>query len=248
MIDGVEVIDFHGHTGAWEFYNMGDDLPRQLHAMDAAGVDRSCRFNIFHIRPHQAHNELAQTVAASEGRLIGFAYASPLNPEMVAETRRAIDVLGFCAIKIYPPTGDITLTDVRWKPLFDFANARELAIISHTGVERSCSPSMFNEIAPQYPKVKFVIGHSGNVHPHRGHAIEAARAHDNVFLETCSTNRQTRFIEDLVQGAGAEKVLFGSDVPLMDPRVQIGKILCASISDEQKRMVLGTNARRLLKL
>jgi predicted TIM-barrel fold metal-dependent hydrolase len=41
-------------------------------------------------------------------------------------------------------------------------------------------------------------------------------------------------------------VLFGSDVPLMDPRPQIGKIITARISDEAKRLALGGNAERLL--
>jgi len=43
-------------------------------------------------------------------------------------------------------------------------------------------------------------------------------------------------------------VLYGSDLPLMDPRSQIGKIITAQISDAAKRLVLGDNARRLLRL
>ena len=46
--------------------------------------------------------------------------------------------------------------------------------------------------------------------------------------------------------AGADRVLFGSDTPLMDPRSQLGKIITANISDEAKRQILGDNARRLL--
>ena len=43
-------------------------------------------------------------------------------------------------------------------------------------------------------------------------------------------------------------MLFGSDMPLMDPRPQIGKILTARLSDEAKHLLLGGNAARLLKL
>jgi predicted TIM-barrel fold metal-dependent hydrolase len=49
-----------------------------------------------------------------------------------------------------------------------------------------------------------------------------------------------------VNEAGADRVLFGSDMPLMDPRPQIGKIITADISDEAKQLILGDNARRLL--
>ena len=51
-----------------------------------------------------------------------------------------------------------------------------------------------------------------------------------------------------MNGAGAERVLYGSDVATMDPRPQIGKIITADITDEAKRLVLGENARRLLRM
>ena len=53
-------------------------------------------------------------------------------------------------------------------------------------------------------------------------------------------------IEELVDGVGVDRVLFGSDMPLMGPRTQIGKIITARISDEAKQKILGGNAGRLL--
>jgi predicted TIM-barrel fold metal-dependent hydrolase len=50
-----------------------------------------------------------------------------------------------------------------------------------------------------------------------------------------------------VNEAGADRVLFGSDQPLMDPRSQLGKIITAEISEAAKRQVLGENACRLLR-
>ena len=67
-------------------------------------------------------------------------------------------------------------------------------------------------------------------------------------METCSTFRTPGVVEQLVNEAGADRVLYGSDIPVMDPRAQIGKIITAEISDEAKRQVLGGNARRLLGL
>jgi predicted TIM-barrel fold metal-dependent hydrolase len=54
-------------------------------------------------------------------------------------------------------------------------------------------------------------------------------------------------IEQLVNEAGADRVLFGSDTPLMDPRGQLGKIITADISDKAKEQILGLNAQRLLR-
>ena len=55
-------------------------------------------------------------------------------------------------------------------------------------------------------------------------------------------------IEQLVNAAGASRILYGSDMPLMDPRSQLGKIITAPISDAAKRLIVGENARRLLCL
>ena len=48
MIDGVHVIDFHGHVGRWDRYGMIDEPAKILHALDLAGIDQACLFNIFH--------------------------------------------------------------------------------------------------------------------------------------------------------------------------------------------------------
>jgi uncharacterized protein len=249
MIDGVQVIDFHGHVGRWDRYGMIDEPARMLHAMDAAGIDRSCINNIFHPDGTTSNDLTARFVAQAPERFIGFAYVSPLMPErMLPELSRAFDVLGFAAIKLYPPYTPWPLNEPQWEPIYRFANARGLAIMFHTGSEPQSLPKLVGEIAPRYPRANFVMGHSGNTPLERGQAIAAAQANPNVYLETASTFRTPGVIEQLVSEAGASRVLYGSDVPLMDPRSQLGKIITAQISDAAKRQILGDNARRVLRL
>ena len=72
--------------------------------------------------------------------------------------------------------------------------------------------------------------------------------HSCFWIPNLSTFREPGVIERLVAEAGADRVVFGSDVPLMDPRPQLGKIITAEISDDEKRLVLGENAKQLLSL
>jgi uncharacterized protein len=249
MIDDTEIIDFHGHVGEWDIFDMHDDADKIIHAMDAGGIDRSCLFNIFHPDGTTGNDQTAAFVSQHPDRFIGFAYVSPLMPErMVAELERAIDVLNFSAIKIYPPYVPWPMDEPVWDPIYQLANERGLAVITHTGSEETCWPVLVGKVAARFPDANFVIGHSGNAEPYRTQAIEAAQQYENVYLETCSTFREPGVVERLVNEAGADRVLFGSDVPLMDPRTQLGKIITADITDDQKRLVLGANARRLLKL
>jgi uncharacterized protein len=249
MIDGIKVIDFHGHVGRWERFGMDDDPALMLRAMDAVGIDLACVFNVFYPDGTTGNNATACFVAQHPDRFIGFAYVSPLMPErMVPELLRAIDELRFAAIKLYPPYTPWALNEPPWEPIYQFADERGLTIILHTGPEVQSQPRFIADIAPRYPNANFVAGHAGNTPLERAQAIAAVQAHPNVYVETCSTFRTPGVVEQLVNEAGADRVLFGSDLPLMDPRAQLGKIITAEIDDQAKAKVLGGNAQRLLRI
>ena len=103
-------------------------------------------------------------------------------------------------------------------------------------------------MAERFPNINWVLAHSGNARTGQAQAVEAARACPNIYLETCTSFGDHTTITDLVNGAGEDRVLFGSDMPLMDARNQVGRIVNADISTEAKRKVLGLNAIKLLDL
>ena len=249
MIEGHSVIDFHGHVGRYDDLEMVDDQAVTLRAMDAVGIDKSCVFNIYYPDGRTGNDETLAFVNRHPDRFVGFAYVSPLLPDLVVpELERAVDELGLRAIKLYPPYTPYPLNHPAWDRVYGFANERGLTILSHTGPGAPSEPRHLGEAAPRFPNANFVAGHAGNSEPYRSQAIKVAQDCPNVYLETCSTFRTPGVIEELVDRAGPDRVLFGSDTPLMDPRPQIGKIITAAIDGEAKRLVLGENARRLLKL
>lgn len=248
MIDGTMVIDFHGHTGGNESNGMKDDPELMIRTLDAAGVDRACLFNCFHPTGGPGNDLTASFVAKYPDRFIGFAYVSPLlSPaEIRAELTRCFDELGFIGIKVYSNYFLWGYDAPPYHPIYQFANERGAPLIFHASIEPLSRPALLGNVAPQFPDAYFVAGHSGNTPAGRAEAIAAANACPNVYLETCSTFRTPGAIEELVAGAGADHVVYGSDQPLMDPRPQIGKIITADLPDEAKRLILGDNARRLL--
>ena len=110
------------------------------------------------------------------------------------------------------------------------------------------NPHRFIALAERYDRVRWVLAHSGNSAQGQKQAVEAAQACPNIYLETCTSFGEHGTIEYLVEGAGPDRVLFGSDMPLMDPRLQVGRIVTADIPDEVKLKVLGLNAIKLLGL
>ncbi len=79
-------------------------------------------------------------------------------------------------------------------------------------------------------------------------SVEVANECPNIYLETCSSGADHGTIEYMVEHAGADRVLYGSDMPLMDSRFQVARIVTADMPDQAKRQVLGLNAIRLLGL
>jgi predicted TIM-barrel fold metal-dependent hydrolase len=76
-------------------------------------------------------------------------------------------------------------------------------------------------------------------------AADLARRYPNVALDTSGDCYTLGLIEHLVEQAGADKVLFGSDLTWIDPRTQLGMILDAPLHDETKEKILYRNAHRI---
>jgi predicted TIM-barrel fold metal-dependent hydrolase len=45
---------------------------------------------------------------------------------------------------------------------------------------------------------------------------------------------------------GAERIIWGSDITFLNQAHQLGRVIGADLSEEEKRLILGGNARRIL--
>ena len=70
----------------------------------------------------------------------------------------------------------------------------------------------------------------------------------NVFVDTSGAFPEEGLIEYAVEHLGAERVLYGSDLPIRENAVKIGSILGAAIPAEAKRQIFYGNTARLLHL
>ncbi len=78
-------------------------------------------------------------------------------------------------------------------------------------------------------------------------AIDAARELPNLYLDTSSVVF-VPYLEEAARKLQATKLIFGSDGPLLDARVELYKIRLLKLSAESEALVLGGNIRRLLSL
>ena len=76
----------------------------------------------------------------------------------------------------------------------------------------------------------------------------AVKPYPNLYLDMSGFDPERGIVEKAVEVLGAERVLFGSDAPGRSYAAQLAKVQYADISEDDKALVLGGNAARLLDL
>jgi uncharacterized protein len=100
-------------------------------------------------------------------------------------------------------------------------------------------------LAERFPKLTIIMAHLGG-NGYRG--VADVEKHTNIFIDTSGGEPTVGITEHAVNTLGAERILFGSDVPGRSFDVQIGKIFGAGIKDSEKDLILCGNMKRILKL
>ena len=104
----------------------------------------------------------------------------------------------------------------------------------------------YEKFSKDYPKIKWVLAHAaGGADPD---SVQTAKELPNIWLETCGSPTLLHGISFAVNNGLADKILFGSDMPLFDYRHQIAKVTTIDASEEDKKKILGLNAIKLLDL
>ncbi len=129
--------------------------------------------------------------------------------------------------------------DVWWK----FGNEHSF----YAGIHRNRGDFLeVDTLAKKYPRVRWVVYHCGGNYKVADDAIECMQKNSNVYAELTLTPVTARVVEYLVKGAGANRILYGSDLPMRDPRQQLGWVIYANLPVEIKEQILWQNAMEVL--
>lgn len=104
-------------------------------------------------------------------------------------------------------------------------------------------PSELAELAANFPEQKFICAHAGGEWEK---GIRAVRDSPNILVETSGFDATAGFIEMAVRELGPERIIFGSHLPSRSLGTELGKIVGANISDDDRKLILGANFRKLL--
>ncbi|RKY63159.1 MAG: hypothetical protein DRP99_04590 [Candidatus Latescibacterota bacterium] len=246
------IVDFHVHITR----NL-DDCGRVLESARRCGVEVICASSLGddgYLRnptPEQfrsANDYVLEAMERFPGRIVGFCYLNPNYPEESLREMERCVARGMKGAKLWIAC---KASDPKVYRLVEKALKLNIPVLQHSfnkatgNLPQESGPEDVAELARRFPEAKIVMAHLfGN--GRRGIAEVADLK--NVYVDLCGSEPEAGLTEYAVEELGAGRLLFGSDAPGRDFSVQMGKVLGASIGEEEKERILFWNAAELLGL
>jgi uncharacterized protein len=229
-------------------------LERQLRTMDAAGIDRAVVSAGGVLDPDTLARQALEggytTADADNDAVVAACAKFPerlvptffANPHRKPENYR--DRAGsFCGLELSPAVHGLALTDDRNLALVEAAEEAGHAVYIVCIGRAGATPRDLVVLAAMFTRVVFVLGHCGFIgidFP----ALRTVAPSTNIVAETsgCYTAVARAALERL----GDDRVLFGTEVPLQDPAVELAKMRALDLDPAAWSRVMWRNASRLI--
>jgi hypothetical protein len=209
------------------------------------------------------NEDVAAGAARHDDVLIPFASISPSRgTEGVAELERLIADHGIRGAKFHPSLQRFSPDDGSAYGLYEVLQAHGLPAIFHTGQTgigagmpggggiklRYSDPIHLDDVCADFPELKVIMAHPSV--PWQDTAISIATHKANAFIDLSGWSPRY-FPPQLVRAVNGllrDKVLFGSDYPVIDPDRWLADFETLEIKPEVRPKVLKENAVRVLGL
>jgi uncharacterized protein len=214
-------------------------------------------------RPAVPNEEIAEVAAANPDVLIPFASVDPnKGARAVDEAKRLIRNYGVKGFKLHPNVQGFYPNDRSVYPLYEVVAEAGLPALFHTGHSgigsglpggggirlKYSNPMYVDDVAVDFPELKIVLAHPS--FPWQDEAISVALHKQQVYIDLSGWSPKY-FPPQLVQYANTllrDRVLFGSDYPLITPDRWLEDFARADFRDDVRPLILKQNAARLLGL
>jgi uncharacterized protein len=209
------------------------------------------------------NEEIAERARANADVIIPFASIDPARgAEGVKAAKRLIDDYGVRGFKFHPSSQAFYPNDRAAYPLYEVIEAAGLPALFHTGQTGAgagtrggggirlaySNPIYLDDVAVDFPDMPIILAHPS--FPWQEEALSVATHKPQVYIDLSGWSPKY-FPPILVQYANTllkDKVLFGTDFPLLTPERWKADLEKTAIRDEVKPGIMKDNAIRLLGL
>ncbi len=231
--------------------------------MDEEGIDISVVLNIgwsSHELCYETNDYIMESVARYPDRLVGFCAVQPFAGEKaLVELERCVrgGVKGIGELRCDTQGFDLA-DEAAMAPIAEMAIEHRLVFLTHSSEpvghhyagKGTITPDILYRFIQSYPDLVIVCAHWGGGLPFYALMPEVAKALSNVYVDTAATPFLYRdnIFGHVAEILGADKILFGSDYPLIRQSRIVKAIHSLDLTGDVKSMILGGNAQRVLGL
>jgi predicted TIM-barrel fold metal-dependent hydrolase len=235
-----------------------DDL---IASMDKDGIDVSVALNYGWKTQSlcvEINDYIMESVARFPRRLIGFCNVSvdagdAALKELERCVRGGVKGIGEIRPDIMSGSGKVVETV---RPLAEFAVKNNLILLTHASEpvghqypgKGKATPDLIYALITAFPELKVVCAHWGGGLPFYALMPEVKQAMKNVYFDTAASPflYTAGVYNQVAQLVGEDKILFGSDYPLIPQRRFLIEIRALDLPEGTKGKILAGNATKLL--
>jgi len=213
--------------------------------------------------PALSSAEIAAAAARHRDVLIPFGSVDPrTGARAIEQATRLVEESGVRGFKLHPTVQGFDPSSEEYFPLYAEFDRLGVPILVHTGQTgigaavpgghglrlRYSNPMLLDEVAAEFPGLQIVFAHPSV--PWQDEALSIATHKSNVWIDLSGWSPKY-FPEQLVRAARSylqDRVLFGSDFPMIDPVRWMRDFAAYEIDDAVHRKLVLSNAARLLGL
>ena len=208
----------------------------------------------------EANDYILEQASRYQGRLVGMCSVNPLwGEDALREIERCTSAGARGVGELHPDTQGYDISDhCVMAPLMELCQELDLLVLTHTsepvghiypGKGRTTPEKVYSFIG-NFPENKVVCAHWGGGLPFYGLMPEVRETMANVYFDTAASPLlyDSRIYSQAPSLIGADKVLFGTDFPLVTYRRALEQVEQSMPRGADRTRQLGDNAAALLGL
>ena len=232
-----------------------------VESMRAAGIDRSITLGYGWTDEdvaREANDYILDAARQHPGQIVPFCSVNPAwGDDAIAEIRRCAEQGARGVGELHPDTQGFDPEDTNLlSPLMDAARELGMLVLTHASEpvghiyagKGSATPDRLEAMVNNFPDNKIVFAHFGGGLPFYGLMDEVRDGLANAWFDTAATPLlyNSHVYSTTARTIGPEKILFGSDFPLIPQKRALAHITGSDYPDEARDGLLGETAAALL--
>lgn len=217
-----------------------------------SGVTKCIIFSVA-TKPSQTRsiNEfIARAVEENKDIFYGLGTMHPESEDLEEDINHLIE-LGLKGVKLHPDIQGFKIDDYRCLKIYELCEKKGLPVLFHTGDKRYdlSNPNRLRPILDTYTNLTVIGAHLGGYSVWE-QACDELSGYEKLYVD-CSSSLfafEPAKARELIRKYGADKVLFGTDFPMWNPKEELDRLKALELSDDEMEKILWKNADRIFNL